>query len=104
MLPVPDAQSLAAVTDESFDGATISGPALVFLAQQFDSRWKLVQAQGPIGPSHAFGWGVAFRTDAVSPGWRVHYDGQSSRTLEIGLLAALWAAALWLTRRPVKSG
>jgi GT2 family glycosyltransferase len=104
MLPVPNAQSLTALTDESFDGATISGPGLVFLSQQFDSRWKLAQGQGPIGPSPAFGWGVAFRTDATSPGWRIRYGGQASRTLEIGLLAALWAAALWLTRRPVKSG
>jgi GT2 family glycosyltransferase len=104
MLPVPGARSLSAVTDESFEGATISGPALVFLSQQFDSRWMLVQGHGSIGPSRAFGWGVAFRTDAISPGWHVRYGGQASRTLEIGLLAALWAAALWLTRRPVKSG
>jgi hypothetical protein len=104
MLPAADAQSLPAVSDERFDGATISGPALVYVAQQFDARWKLFQAQGPIAPSRAFGWGVAFRADALSPGWRVQYGGQASRTFEIGLLAALWAAALWLTRRPVKSG
>jgi GT2 family glycosyltransferase len=104
MLPMPDVRSVTAVTDQSFDGATVSGPALLFLSQQFDSRWKLFQGQVPTGPSRAFGWGVAFRIDGTSPRWRVRYGGQSSRTLEICLLAALWAAALWLTRRPVKSG
>src|SRR5947208_11710192 len=35
MLPVANAQSLTAVTDESFEGTTLSGPALVFLSEQF---------------------------------------------------------------------
>jgi GT2 family glycosyltransferase len=105
MLRAPGAQPLTAVSDESFDGGTIPGSALLFLAEQYDSRWKLIpQEQGPTGPIRAFGWAVAFRTDAVSPSFRVHYGGQGSRSLEIGLLAALWAAALWLTRRPVKGG
>jgi hypothetical protein len=105
MLFAPDARPLAAVTDESFEGGAVSGPALVFLAEQYDPRWKLVpERQGSTGPIRAFGWAVAFRMDAAPPGWRVHHEGQGSRTLEMGLLAALWAAALWLTRRPVKNG
>jgi hypothetical protein len=105
MLSAPEARSLTAVSDESFDGGTILGPALVFLAQQYDPGWKLIsQGQAPTGLTRAFGWAVAFRTDAVSSGLGVHYGGQRSRTLEIGLLGVLWAAVLWLTRRPVKNG
>jgi hypothetical protein len=105
MLAAPVAAPLTPVTDESFDGGSISGPALVLLSEQYDPKWRLaIQGRAPVGPTRAFGWAVAFRTDGVSPGSRVDYGGQRSRTLEIGLLAALWAAALWLTRRPVKNG
>ena len=107
MLPRPDQRSLSSPSDETFAGAAITRPSLIFLAQQFDGRWRLQPEGGrqqSMAPIRAFGWAVAFRVDSAPAGFQVRYGGQSLRTMEIGLLAALWAAALWLTRRPVRGG
>jgi hypothetical protein len=48
----------------------------------------------------AFGWSIA-STVAVGPGTvRFDFTDQWLRTLEMVLLAALWIAALWITRKP----
>jgi hypothetical protein len=105
MLPRPDQRALASPSDETFTGDAITRPSLVFLAQQFDGRWRLDPPGGEsVSPIRAFGWAVAFRVDSAPAGWQVRYGGQAARTLELGLLALLWAAALWLTRRPVRGG
>jgi len=99
----PSAHVLQAREDEGFAG--ISGPerSLVLLGQQFDSRWRLTAQRGgaTVRPSKAFGWAVGFRSPA--PGnFVVRFDGQGVRTAQIALLIALWAAALWLVKRPVR--
>jgi hypothetical protein len=33
---------------------------------------------------------------------QITYAGQGTRDLEVALLAALWLAALWITRKPVR--
>jgi hypothetical protein len=105
MLPEPGAKALTAENDQAFTGGATGGPSLVYLAQQFDARWKLT-ADTPeeVQPIKAFGWAVGFRVGADPGGLRVSFGGQRSRTIEVGLLVLLWAAALWLTRRPARNG
>jgi GT2 family glycosyltransferase len=105
MLSASDAEPLVPTSDESFDTPTSSSPALILLAQPFDPRWRLlVEGREPATPIRGFGWAVGFRTEALPAGTQVAFGAQAARTEEIALLAALWAAALWLTRRPVKRG
>jgi hypothetical protein len=33
---------------------------------------------------------------------QITYAGQRTRDIEIAVLAALWLAALWITRKPVR--
>lgn len=79
-----------------------AGQVLALLAQQFDGRWRLGADGGTEEkPRQAFGWAVAFgplRASRLS----IRYGGQSSRDLEVAVLAALWLIALWITRRPVR--
>jgi GT2 family glycosyltransferase len=77
--------------------AGVSGPGLVLLATEFDDAWRLVGSSAQ--PRRAFGWGTAFPTAGGSV--RVRYGSQLPRSIEIWLLAALWLAALWITRKPV---
>jgi GT2 family glycosyltransferase len=105
MLSAPRAEPLTATTDQSFELPVSSRSSLVLLGQQFDPRWKLRSPGGePIAPLRAFGWAVGFRAESLPAGSGVTFGGQRSRTEEMVLLAALWAAALWLTRRPLKHG
>jgi GT2 family glycosyltransferase len=92
---------------EEASGQVLTGPArqsagLVLLASQFDPRWRLQPAGGgaSIAPDRALGWATGFRTGSVPSGYRIHFTGQRSRTMEIVLLTLLWGAALWVTRRP----
>ena len=53
-------------------------------------------------PERALGWATGFRAGSMPSGYRVHFTRQRTRTMEILLLALLWGAALWVTRRPVR--
>jgi len=77
--------------------AGVSGPGLVLLASEFDDAWRLEGSSAQ--PQRAFGWGTAFPTAGGSV--RVRYGSQLPRSIEIWLLAGLWLAALWITRKPV---
>jgi GT2 family glycosyltransferase len=81
-----------------YRGTSSGGTAL--LASQFDSGWRLRGAGGAVAPSEAFGWGTAFRapTGPVTIG----YDRQWVRDLEVAVLAMLWIAAVWITRKPAR--
>jgi GT2 family glycosyltransferase len=83
----------------SFAGRSEGGTA--YLAQQFDPGWR-VRAGGASSPVHpAFGWAIAAPVRAgtvdLSPPAR-----SAERTVELWILAALWVAALWVTRKPAR--
>jgi hypothetical protein len=103
-LPVPSARPLRhpEATSTTFTGAG-SGPSVVLLSQQFDPRWRLlVSGRPPLAPRPAFGWATGFFPGASA--FRVVLEGQGARTAELAGLAVLWAAAAWMTRRPVRRG
>jgi len=105
-LPLP----LATPLGERAGGAVWEGQvgprsSFVYLAQQFDSRWRLnAQAGASVRPERAFGWGIGFPVQPGSGRFDATFGGQAARTFQVALLAALWLAALWVTRRPVRDG
>ena len=77
-----------------------SGPSgdgnLAAVSTEFDGAWTLA---GGGDPAPAFGWATSF---PVSTGTvDIRYGTQLPSTVATWLLAAVWAAALWVTRRPV---
>jgi hypothetical protein len=48
----------------------------------------------------AFGWGTSFANAPADV--TIRYGDQLPRTIGIWLLAFVWAAALWITRKPVR--
>jgi len=78
-----------------------SGPAdgggLVVVATAFDGAWELT---GGSQPQAAFGWGTSFAN--APPDVTIRYGDQLPRTIAIWLLALVWVAALWITRKPVR--
>jgi hypothetical protein len=103
------------------DGHFVVGPgvgslppgASVLLSQEFDRHWRLasnlppglqrtpspIQSNQPsAAPIRAFGWSIAFPYRASAN--EVVFTGQGLRTAMVIILALLWAAALWITRRP----
>ena len=77
------------------------GPAgdgdLVVVATAFDGAWEL---SGGAPPQQAFGWATSFANAPADV--TIRYGDQLSRTIAIWLLALVWAAALWITRKPVR--
>jgi GT2 family glycosyltransferase len=76
---------------------TAPASGLTVLSTEFDPAWELEGSPDP--PARAFGWATAFDTEAGPV--RVRYEAQLPRTIEIVLLAGLWIAAVWVTRKPV---
>lgn len=73
---------------------------IVVVTSELGPDWRLEAADGAsVRPREAFGWSMFF--DAPAGGARVRFEGQWVRTLETIALGLLWAAALWVTRRPV---
>jgi hypothetical protein len=69
----------------------------VFLSTEFDGAWTIEGSDAT--PSAAFGWATSFgATDAPVA---VRYGAQLPATIQAWLLALAWAAALWITRKPV---
>ena len=79
-----------------WDGPPADG--LVAIATEFTGAWRIGGVSA--GPQRAFGWATAF-TDTKGP-VAVRYGMQWLRSLEVGLMALLWAGALWITRKPVR--
>ena len=87
---------------EVFHGSVPKG-ALAMLSAQFDARWRLTRAGGnPAGPERAFGWADGW--SGASGVVEIRYGAQWIRTLEMLLLTIVWAASLWITRRPARRG
>jgi GT2 family glycosyltransferase len=81
-----------------FAGRSEGGTA--YLAQQFDAAWRARVGGSLSSVRPAFGWAMSAR---VGPGEVVLEPSPSARrTAELWVLAALWAAALWVTRKPVR--
>lgn len=70
---------------------------LVVISTEFNGSWRIEGSNAE--PQRSFGWATAF-TATTGPA-EVRYGAQLPRTIEMALLAALWAAALWITRKPV---
>jgi hypothetical protein len=92
--PVPFAP-MTPVTD-GWDGPGAAGD-LVVIGTEDDGGWRRVA--GGVQAERAFGWAVSLPADSESV--QVRHDGTAARTISLWLLAALWAGALWITRRPV---
>ncbi len=52
-------------------------------------------------PQVSFGWATDFPVEGQAS-VQVIYGAQLPRTIESWLLLVLWAAALWITRKPVR--
>ena len=76
-----------------------NGPAggIAAVSSEFDAAWRLDGAA--VDPIPSFGWATAL-PDAPAD-VRIRYGSQLPHTVAMLVLAALWAAALWITRRPV---
>lgn len=81
---------------------TVTAPAEVVAADQFDAGWRVVLDERRLTPRPAFGWAISA---AVQEPGSVSflYTEQWMRTLEMSVLAALWLVALWITRRPASA-
>ena len=78
---------------------TVPRGSLALLSLQHDSRWRLTRAGGTSSrSSSAFGWADGWAK--VSGPVEIRYGAQWIRTLEMALLTVVWAASLWITRRP----
>ena len=83
-------------TEGGWEGDAAGGP--IAISTEFDGAWGLVGRD--TSPERSFGWSTSFREVAEGP-VEVRYGAQLPRTIAIALLAAVWAAALWITRKPV---
>jgi hypothetical protein len=79
-----------------WSGAT-GGGNLAALSTEFDDAWTVPGRASE--PDRAFGWATSFPVDG--PSISIRYGAQLPRTIAIWVLAAVWAAALWITRKPV---
>jgi len=80
-----------------WDGAT-DGGTHVLLSTEFDGAWQ--ESGDERQPERSFGWATSLRTDA--PTVSIRYGAQLPRSFAMLLLAAVWAVALWITRKPVR--
>jgi GT2 family glycosyltransferase len=97
-LPDVRATRLKAVGGGWAGVAPSPGTALVSTAYSGD--WRLeTPGGGSVRPREAFGWSTSF--DAPAGVVRVRFANQWVRTVETVILGLFWAAALWVTRKPV---
>jgi GT2 family glycosyltransferase len=75
-----------------------NGGDVVTIATASDEAWRM--AGSDRGPGTAYGWATTF--DAPPATVEVTFGDQFPRTASMWLLAAAWAVALWLTRKPVR--
>jgi GT2 family glycosyltransferase len=94
LLPSVRASSFTRVAG-GWDGLGTGGTA--FLSSEFAPGWRL-EGRPTTPPTRAFGWATAFSAPAGPV--RLRYADQWIRTAEMAALALLWAAALWITRKP----
>jgi hypothetical protein len=73
------------------------GGNLAVVSTEFDGAWTLSGTTAE--PSTAFGWATSLPVTADDV--QIRYGAQLPSTVAAWLLALVWAAALWITRRPV---
>jgi hypothetical protein len=104
-LLAPVAIDPASATPLASDGPGWSGAVegaetgLVTAATSFSLDWRMeVDGREAVAPFPAFGWALGFERP---PGSAVNvvFEGQPRRTVEVVILAVLWAGALWTVRR-----
>jgi GT2 family glycosyltransferase len=78
-----------------WDGPAVAGT--VFLSLEYDAQWAL--RGDPADPEVAFGWATSFPAGGVPV--QVRHAGGLPARIQVALLAVLWLAALWVTRKPV---
>jgi hypothetical protein len=96
--PLPAAR---AVPLDATPGATVgtgTGEGLVYLSERFQPGWRILARGHAARAWEAFGWATAF--EAPSGPFRVIPPGSGARAAGLVGLGVLWAAALWLTRKP----
>ena len=74
------------------------GDGPVYVSTEFHDGWQVEASGDP--PFPAFGWATGFASQQAPV--EVRYDRQLPATVQAGLLAAVWACALWVTRKPVR--
>ena len=86
--------------DGGWEGST-QEDGYAYIATQYAPGWDAENDGLPAEIKDAFGWalGASVEAGAVS----FSYDRQWVRTVEMLVLAALWVAALWITRKPVSA-
>jgi GT2 family glycosyltransferase len=70
------------------------GAGTFVVSTEYDDGWAA--DPGGIEPFRAFGWALGSPRGTTA----LRFDGQWVRTAQMALLAALWLAVLWITRRP----
>jgi hypothetical protein len=83
-------------------GAPIAGraaaPGEAVASDQFDPGWRIVNDGERLAPRRAFGWAIAASVRAGEVSFV--YADQWMRSVEMVVLAIVWLAALWITRKP----
>jgi GT2 family glycosyltransferase len=70
----------------------------VVVAEQFAGGWRVDSGGERLVPYPGFGWAIAAAVDAGDVA--VEFTHGWIRTAELVLLALLWMASLWITRKP----
>jgi hypothetical protein len=78
--------------------AQVPAPGTVLLSTEYLSGFRATAAGSALPVAPSFGW--ATRVDAAPGRVQVRYADQWKRTAAMWALAILWAAALWITRKP----
>ncbi|MEO8293042.1 MAG: hypothetical protein ABI635_07855, partial [Actinomycetota bacterium] len=82
--------------------ATATAPADLLVASERLSGFRATDTTGAVlDIATSFGWGM--RVAAPSGDVQVRYQDQWQRTATVWVLAVLWIAALWITRKPGSS-
>jgi hypothetical protein len=97
--PIVDVQRIAPPESGETSGAASAGEVVV--ADQFDPGWRIENQGQRLPPRRAFGWAISSEVEPGSISFI--FTEQWMRTVEMALLALLWLAALWITRKPVSA-
>ena len=80
------------------DGWSGRGSGTVYLAKAFDADLRATSGGATVTPVRAFGWATAFQ-DVGAGTITVEPSGSTLLPVEYAIVAVLWLAVLWITRR-----
>jgi hypothetical protein len=78
-------------------------PSFIYLADQFAGGWELRARDSVARARPAFGWATGVQAPTAGGAFTVSFADPWWRTAALILLAILWIAGLWATRKPVTS-